>query len=96
MRPYSSGTERLPDSEIKCFLARHIPYRLEFLRQGSAWAFNSVKDPVIVETTLMAGRQLIQFLGLDIKFSDDGRPFLSDEECEEYHCYQERRRRIHG
>ena len=55
----------------------HIPYRLEFLRRGSAMA-SEPWDPAVMETALLAGRQLILFLGFGIEFSADGRPRLED------------------
>jgi hypothetical protein len=85
----TTEVEPLSDTEKKCLLNCHIPYRLEFLSRGSALAFNSgVKDPAIVEAALMAGRQLIQFLGLTVKFREDGRPDLTNEKSEEYQGYK--------
>jgi hypothetical protein len=77
MRTISSATAKLSDPEIKCFLGCHIPYRLEFLRRGIALASDpGVRDPAFVEATLMAGRQLIHFLGLGIEFRGKQGPFL--------------------
>ena len=89
MRPYSSRMNRLSHCEIKCFLRRHIRYRLEFLRRGVAVASGSgQKDPAVVEAALMAGRQLINFLGLDIEFPDNGRPRITDGKRTGYHWYK--------
>jgi hypothetical protein len=83
MRTISSATAKLSDPEIKCFLACHIPYRLEFLKRGIALASDSgVRDPALVEAALMAGRQLIQFLGLGIEFRGYQGPFLKP--CTKY------------
>jgi hypothetical protein len=85
----TTEVEPLSDTEKKCFLSCHIPYRLEFLRRGSALASNSgVRDPAIVEAALMSGRQLIQFLGLTVKFRKDGQPDLTNEKSEEYQSYK--------
>ena len=85
----ATEVEPLSDTEKNCFINCHIPYRLEFLSRGSALAFNSgVKDPAIVEAALMAGKQLIQFLGLTVKFGNDGRPDLTNEKSEEYQSYK--------
>jgi hypothetical protein len=35
-----------------------------------------VRDPALVEAAVMAGRQLIQFLGLGIEFTGKQGPFL--------------------
>jgi hypothetical protein len=73
------------------FLRCHIPYRLEFLRRGTALRSDAgVRDPAIVEAALMAGRQLIQFLGLDIDFEDGGRPRLATKDKKRYHYWKDR------
>jgi hypothetical protein len=89
MRELITATARLSEEEIKCFLGCHIHYRLEFLRRAAALAsYQGVRDPALVEAALMAGRQLVQFLGFRLKFSRDGRPFLSDEKSEDYYPYE--------
>jgi hypothetical protein len=89
MRELTKASAPLFEGEIKCFLGCHIPYRLEFLRRAAALASSpGVRDPALVEAALMAGRQLIQFLGFRLKFSRDGRPSLSDEKSENYHPYR--------
>jgi hypothetical protein len=92
MRRITTNTEvevePLSDDEKKCFLNGHIPYRLEFLRRGAALASNpAVRDPAIVEAALMAGRQLIQFLGVTVKFQKDKR-VLTEEKKREYQSYK--------
>jgi hypothetical protein len=42
-------------------------------------------DSAIVEAAIIAGRQLIQFLGFGIKYNREGRPILA--ECTKYHDY---------
>lgn len=88
MQTTSSATAELPEPEIRHFLEYHIPYRLEFLRRAAALrSYPGARDPALVEAALMAGRQLVQFLGFGLKFSQNGRPFLSDEKSEDYHPY---------
>jgi hypothetical protein len=80
MRSKKTSKDRLSKGEIMCFLEWHIPYRLEFLRRGRAIASDSqVKDPALVEAALMAGRQLIHFLGLKMEFEDGQRPILKPD-----------------
>jgi hypothetical protein len=68
MRTEATAKDKLPDGDIRCFLKCHIPYRLEFLRRGIALAADSgVRDPAVVEAALMAGRQLIEFLGIGLE-----------------------------
>jgi hypothetical protein len=89
MRELTKASAPLSEGEIKCFLGCHIPYRLEYLRRAAALASSpAVRDPALVEAALMAGRQLIQFLGFRLKFSGGGRPSFSDEKSEDYHPYE--------
>jgi len=88
MRDLSISAEPLSEAEIERFLTRHIPYRLELLRLGIAAApASSLTDSAAVEAAIIAGRQLIQFLGLGIKFSpNEERPTL--EQKIKYHRYK--------
>ena len=89
MRELVKATESLSAEEIKCFLLCHIPYRLEFLRRATALrSYPGVRDPALVEAALMAGRQLIEFLGFRTCLSANGRPFLSDKKTDKYHYYE--------
>jgi hypothetical protein len=89
MRSKKTSKDRLSKGEINCFLEWHIPYRLEFLRRGRAIASDSrVRDPALVEAALMAGRQLLQFLGLKIKSEDGQRPILRPDTT--YRCFNDR------
>lgn len=45
------------------------------------------KDSAVVEAALMAGRQLIHFLGLDIEFKGGRRPVITDKKRTRYHSY---------
>jgi hypothetical protein len=90
MRTKSTATDELPDADIRCFRTCHIPYRLDFLRRAAALAaYPGVRDPALVEAALMAGQQLIQFLGFRLIFSRNGSPLLSDEKSEDYHPYEQ-------
>jgi hypothetical protein len=76
----TTGVELLSDGVTRCFLDCHIPYRLKLLRLGLAVApASGLIDSAAVEAAIMAGRQLIQFLGLGIEFREDGqRPVLAE------------------
>ncbi len=88
MRTKATSQDLLSKGEIIRFLECHIPYRLEFLRRGRAIATDSrVRDPALVEAALMAGRQLIQFLGLTIKPKDQP-PSLRP--AKGYRCFDDR------
>jgi hypothetical protein len=88
MRTEKTSKDLLSKGEIIGFLECHIPYRLEFLRRGRAIATDSrVRDPALVEAALMAGRQLIQFLGLTIN-SNDQPPILKPDK--RYRCFEDR------
>ena len=88
MRTKKTSKDHLSKGEINCFLEYHIPYRLEFLRRGRAIGSDSaVRDPALVEAALMAGRQLIQFLGLTIK-PNDQPPSLKP--AQGYRCFDDR------
>ena len=77
MRTSSSATERLSATEIEAFLNIHIPYRLKLLHLGLAVApAFSLMDSAMVEAAIVAGRQLIYFLGLNIEFQGNDRPVL--------------------
>lgn len=55
--------ESLSETEKKCFLDCHIPYRLKLQRQGlkSYPANGSLKRAAAVEAVLVYGRQLLEF-----------------------------------
>jgi hypothetical protein len=80
--------ESLSDTEKKCFLNCHIPYRLKLLRQGltSYPANGSLERAAAVEAALVYGRQLIEFLGLGIR-PNEHPPVL----CEKTGYYQYKR-----
>jgi hypothetical protein len=76
----SISEELLSEVERKCFLECHIPYRLRLLRLGLAVApASGLIDSAAVEAAIIAGRQLIQFLGLGIEFRGNERPFLKSK-----------------
>lgn len=81
MRELVKATELFPKDEIKRFLKRHIPYRLRLLRLGLAVApARGLIDSAIIEAAVMAGRQLIYFLGLNIEFNKGSdRPVLKSD-----------------
>jgi hypothetical protein len=81
MRKTTVAVEPLSDDERKCFLECHIPNRLKLLGLGFAVAPpSSLTDSAAVEAAIMAGRQLIYFLGLNIQFRDDEqRPILVED-----------------
>jgi hypothetical protein len=84
----TTKVDALSDAEKRSFIECHIPYRLKFLRRGVARRSDpGIRDPAIVEAALMAGRQLIQFLGLTIKFQN-GKFVLTEEEKEKYKSYK--------
>ena len=88
MRVKATGV--LSPEEINRFLDYHIPHRLKFLRLGLALTppFGSI-DSAVIEVALMAGRQLIEFLGPGLE--PKGPPTLKAKQCYksfEGRCYE--------
>lgn len=87
----SNKPEPLSDADIRCFIDVHIPYRLKLLQLGLAVRDDSrlpaspsgVIDSALVESAIIVGRQLIQFLGFGVKHEE--RPILEPDP--DYHTY---------
>ncbi len=81
-RKISDSLKELSDREKAKFLDVHIPYRLNLLRLGLVVGRASgLIDSAIVEAAIVTGRQLIEFLGFNIKYPEDkeGRPILVED-----------------
>jgi hypothetical protein len=87
-RKISDSLEELSDLGKAKFLEDHIPYRLNLLRLGLVVRRASgLIDSAIVEAAIIAGRQLIQFLGFNIDYPDGKEgPILVEDT--KYHSYK--------
>lgn len=75
----------LPPEQIRIFLNQHIPYRLRLLQIGRAVSpASGLIDFAMVESGLILGRQLLQFLGLGITHN----PALTLCARTDYHTYK--------
>jgi hypothetical protein len=85
-RKFLNRFEPLSEVEKAKFLDKHIPYRLGFLRLALiVRQASGLFDSAFMEAAIIAGRQLIQFLGFGIEYKE-GFPILV--ECTKYHRYK--------
>jgi hypothetical protein len=82
----NNSPAKLSEPDKAKFRDEHIPYRRKLLQFALILApSRGLTDSAFAEAAIIAGRQLIQFLGFGIKYNGEGRPMLS--ECTNYHDY---------